>query len=70
MVRKLRNVRIKKGFTVRELADKIDVHYSLVSYWETGKRNPKSVNKRKLEEALGVPHYELLEEEKGESDND
>lgn len=70
MVRKLRNVRIKKGFTVRELADKIGVHYSLVSYWENGKRNPKSSNKRKLEEVLGVPYYELLEEEKGESGND
>lgn len=69
MVKKLRNVRIKRGYTVRGLADELGVHYSLVSYWETGKRNPKSVNKSKLEEVLGVPYYELLEEEKGESDN-
>ena len=69
MVKKLQKVRIQKGYSVRELAEEVGVHYSLISYWENGKRNPKSSNKEMLEHGLGVPHYKLLEEDKGE-DND
>ena len=65
----LQKVRVDKGHTLRSLASEIGVHYSLISYWEYGKKKPRSANLMRLEKALNTPGKELfkeLEEEDGE----
>lgn len=49
MVKQLKRVREEQDMSVRDIARAIDVHYSTVSLWENGKRNPKSGSKRALE---------------------
>ena len=65
----LQKVRVDKGHTLRSLASEIGVHYSLISYWEYGKKKPRSANLMRLEKALNTPGKELfkeLEEDYGE----
>lgn len=65
----LQKIRVEKGHTLRSLASEIGVHYSLISYWEYGKKKPRSANLMRLEKALDTPGQELfkeLEEEDGE----
>lgn len=64
MARKvMKTVRMKKGYSVRALADEIGVNYSSISLWENGKRKPRSANAIKLEKKLGRPLQELLKDE-------
>lgn len=60
-VRKLRTVREQRNLSLRELAEELKVHYSLISYWERGLKTPRAGNKVKLSKALGKPADELLE---------
>ncbi|AFN38289.1 hypothetical protein phi_Fi200W_ORF048 [Staphylococcus phage Fi200W] len=65
----LQKIRVEKGHTLRSLASEIGVHYSLISYWEYGKKKPRSDNLMRLEKALNTPGKELfkeLEEDDGE----
>lgn len=62
-VKKLKQVRIDKGYTVRSLAKRIGVNMSSISYWENGVKNPRENNRIKLEEALEVPHVILMEDD-------
>lgn len=65
----LQKIRVEKGHTLRSLASEIGVHYSLISYWEYGKKKPRSANLMRLEKALNTPGKELfkeLEEDDGE----
>lgn len=65
----LQKIRVDKGHTLRSLASEIGVHYSLISYWEYGKKKPRSANLMRLEKALNTPGKELfkeLEEDDGE----
>lgn len=65
----LQKIRVEKGHTLRSLASEIGVHYSLISYWEYGKKKPRSANLMRLEKALNTPGKELfkeLEEDYGE----
>lgn len=65
----LKKVREEQGYTLRSLAKEIGVHYSLISYWEYGKKKPRTANRNKLEKALGVNANELFKElEEGEKD--
>ena len=57
----LRRLRKKAGLTQEELAEKLDIHNVTVSKWENNELIPKTVNIRKLAEALHVPVLELLE---------
>lgn len=70
----IRNLRrIREGrYSLRELGEEMDVNYTAISYWETGKRLPSSTNAKKLEEILGEdieflmtpdPHYNNKEVE-------
>lgn len=64
MARKvMKTVRMKKGYSVRGLAEEIGVNYSSISLWENGKRRPRSANAFKLEKALNKPLQELMEDE-------
>lgn len=58
----LQKVRLEKGHTLRSLASEIGVHYSLISYWEYGKKKPRSANLMRLEKALDTPGFELFKE--------
>lgn len=49
-MRNLRRVRENKMLSLRDVGMDLDVNYSLISYWETGKRTPSKVNIIKLEE--------------------
>lgn len=65
----LQKIRVEKGHTLRSLASEVGVHYSLISYWEYGKKKPRSANLMRLERALNTPGKELfkeLEEDDGE----
>lgn len=59
----MKKVRLKKGYSVRGLAEEIGVNYSSISLWENGKRRPRSANAFKLEKALGKPLNELMRDE-------
>lgn len=48
-MRNLRRVRENKMMSLRDVAKDLDVNYSVISYWETGKRTPSEVNAHKLE---------------------
>lgn len=58
----LQKIRVEKGHTLRSLASEIGVHYSLISYWEYGKKKPRSANLMRLEKALNTPGEELFKE--------
>ncbi|AFV50737.1 helix-turn-helix transcriptional regulator [Staphylococcus phage JD007] len=58
----LQKIRVEKGHTLRSLASEIGVHYSLISYWEYGKKKPRSANLMRLEKALNTPGKELFKE--------
>ncbi|QQV88460.1 transcriptional regulator [Staphylococcus phage ZCSS1] len=66
----LKKVREEQGFTLRSLASEIGVHYSLISYWEYGKKKPRSSNRAKLEKALGMKSEDLFKEMEEEDDNE
>lgn len=59
---KLKKVREEQGFTLRSLASELGVHYSLISYWEYGKKKPRPANRMNLERVLGTPSEELFKE--------
>lgn len=58
----LQKIRVEKGHTLRSLASEVGVHYSLISYWEYGKKKPRSANLMRLEKALNTPGKELFKE--------
>jgi len=58
--KKLREIREKKGLSLREAARKAVVSPTLLSLVETGKRKPTSALLVKLAPVLSVPQDELL----------
>lgn len=56
----LKELRIKSKLTQREVADKIEVHHSMVSNWETGVRNPNAKNAVKLAKLYKVRIERIL----------
>lgn len=60
---KLKRIREQKGYTLRELASEIGVNFSLISYWEHGKKKPKRANRMKLEKALDTKSEVLFSED-------
>lgn len=51
----IRYYRTLRVMTQKELADKINVRYQTLQFWETGKRKPKIDNIKKIADALEVP---------------
>lgn len=49
-MKNLRRVRENKMLSLRDVATDLDVNYSIISYWERGKRVPSEDNATKLEE--------------------
>lgn len=65
----IKNLREKRNFTQRELADKINVSDKTISKWETGKGLPDIGIIKELSEALGVSIAELLTGDLRENEN-
>ena len=58
---KIKEIRIKKNITQKELADAIGVNMSLLSRYETGKTEPTAKRLSAMAKALNVSVDELLE---------
>jgi transcriptional regulator with XRE-family HTH domain len=49
-----------KGLTQHDLAERLNIHQSMVTRWEKDQVQPKSATLERLSEALEVPVEELL----------
>lgn len=58
---KIKQLRSLKGYTLRKLAEKAEVHYTLIFYIEKGKRNLTGRVERKLLKAFGIDSRASLE---------
>lgn len=56
---KIKKRRVELGITQKELADKINVRYQTLQFWETGNRKPKIDNIKKIADALEMDFTEL-----------
>ena len=61
--RRLKRVREGQKISMRELGELIDVDYTAVSHWESGKRYPSEENSQKLEKIFEEPISELMKED-------
>ena len=60
ILNRLKEFRIKKGFTQIELAQKLNVKQNTVSQWETGESLPRADKLFKLAKILNCTVDELL----------
>ena len=58
--RNLRRIRLKKGLTQEEFADRSGFSQQYLSGLERGQRNPTIITLYELATALGVSHMDLL----------
>jgi len=58
--KRLRKLRLEKGWTQEELADKAGMHFTYVGQIERGVRNPSLVNLQKLAKALNISSGKLF----------
>ena len=59
---RLKELRLSKGITQEELAEKLNVGQNTISQWETGDRIPRVPTVLKLAQVLDCSVGELLEE--------
>lgn len=59
--RRLAAARVLKGFTQRELAEKIGTREIEISRIETGRTTPDASLKQHIADALGRPTFELFD---------
>ncbi|PLR99595.1 helix-turn-helix domain-containing protein [Bacillus sp. T33-2] len=59
-VKRLKKLRLDFGYTIYSLADKLKVHYSSISYWESGDKFPRRKKMEELEDLFGVSYRELF----------
>ena len=57
---KIKEARKKKGYSQKELAEKLNCGYQNISQWETGKRKPKYENLVKIANALDCNIKDLI----------
>lgn len=57
---RIKKVRLEKGITQTELAQKLGIPYQSIGQWERGIRNPKRETLQKIADALDVELWELL----------
>ena len=55
----LREKRIEKGWSLKKLADKANIHFTTINYYELNKREPTLLIALKLANALDCSVYEL-----------
>lgn len=56
----LRGLRHANGYTLKQVADALDVHVSTYSHWESGRRVPSPYNIRLLSELYNIKVEEIL----------
>ena len=59
---RLRELRKEKGFTQKELADKLNISFQAVSKWENGTSDPSTSNLLALAKLYEISVEELLKE--------
>lgn len=62
--KKIRNIRIEKGLSLKQLAEEMKVSSSLLSQIERGLANPSLTTLRSISQKLEVPMFSLFEDEK------
>ena len=55
----LKSIRMEKGFSQKEIAEKLGVSQPSYAQYENGKRNPKAETIKKIADALGVSIEEI-----------
>ena len=63
VARNIRRLRLAKGLTVHELAEKMQLKVDSVCRWETGEYMPRSLYRLRLAEALGVNYHTIFSSE-------
>lgn len=64
----IRKIRLERGMTQTELANRLNVTPNAVTQWEKGTRNPSLNNVKKMAEILHCTTDEILGSVRGESD--
>ena len=59
---KIKQLRLGRGLTQRQLSEKSGVIETTIRKYELGAQNPKTDNLQKIATALGVPVYTLMDE--------
>lgn len=65
--RNAKKIRLAKGLTQEEFADRSGFSQQYISDLERGRRNPTVVSLYELAQALGVTHMELVQPDKADS---
>lgn len=58
--KKLKKLRIEKGFTQKQIADALNVSQNAVYNWENDKREPSLITVKKIADLLDVPPSYLM----------
>lgn len=58
--KRLKLLRMKAGFTIYSLADRLDVNFSTVSYWENGVKHPRHNKIIELEDMFNTSYRDLF----------
>lgn len=58
---KIKQLRLSRGLTQRQLSEKSGVIETTIRKYELGTQNPKTENLQKIATALGVPVYTLMD---------
>lgn len=59
IAQRIKLVRTQHGLAAKDLAQLIGVHPMSIYYWESGKAEPRAVNKRAIEHKLGLKTFAL-----------
>lgn len=55
----IKKIRKDHGWTLKELAAQIGVHFSSLSRWETGVQEPRAKYRRRIATIAGIPEIDL-----------
>ncbi len=66
--KQLKNIMFEKGISQKDLSDKLEVSYTVVSRWVNGGRNPELASIKRIAKALDVPFDYFLEKETDTAD--
>ena len=64
VAQKIREARKRKGITQAELSKRTEVHRNTIINYETGRRDPRVKDLKKIAKALNVSLVELIGQEK------
>lgn len=59
-MRKLKAMRVLKGYTLQALAEKVGINYNTINQYELGIHAPRTDNLRLIAEALGCDISDII----------